>query len=69
MRVVNRLDKSVTYCDSIMVVDVPWYFIETGVPILSSTDLICVVAFDRDTIKDSFSSFLLRNNLRPAIVY
>jgi hypothetical protein len=68
MRVVNRVDKSVTYCDAIMVIDVPWYYVERGVPILSSDDLICAVAFNRYTIKDSFHYFLLRNNITSIFV-
>lgn len=63
MRVVNRKDNSVTYCDAIMVINVPWYYVETGVPILSSDDLICAVAFDRYMIKQSFNSFLLKNEI------
>jgi hypothetical protein len=68
MRVVNRLDKSVTYCDAIMVIDVPWYYVERGVPILSSDDLICAVAFNKYTIKTSFSCFLLRNDITRVYV-
>lgn len=68
MRVVNRVDKSVTYCDAILVINVPWYYVETGVPILSSDDLICAVRHDWYAIKDSFLNFLLRNEIARIVV-
>ena len=66
--VVNRVDQSVIFCDKILIIDVPWYCVERGVPIVAADDLICAVAFNYCMFEKSFHSFLVRNKIRRTYV-
>lgn len=64
----DREDKSVVFCDGVLVIALSRSKLDRDVPVVATNGKVCVIAFLEYEIKESLRTYLVQNDIKRDII-